>query len=566
MHVAGTDRVILTAISPNMWDDYLVFYDSIRRFHNYPIYVVCLEMIDWQLEEMKKQKEIHIITIDEDRMEDYKKTDPHWRQWFKPFYFKMIPEHETVLWLDSDACALDSLDPLFEQAEKKFFVIADYFAPKTCVNKHELYKKFKLDIPKDKAAVVLNSGVIGIQPARSEDKKVLKEWQRKVNIAAADKEVRSWLALFDQGALLWAMQELDMYSHILARKAWNWPAKKNPYELVTDSRPDPAAPKGWPGSMDGDVLHNIKVDNDGAVFAHFAGLPKLAHLCEPNHVHSLTYFRRKNGGRESKRIFIAGLERGAMRSLAEVFRRTCIGESWVRVNHRPTLAAEAQAKHLGNDYQTPEFEERIGLFNRHDCGLICEANKNLAFFIEEIYERLNGAARFIIMLRDPIMTIRSRMLNFATWPGHLHLAPICYQEDYRKFLRLGLDTTNNYFRIKPGVGEGMSLVDLHIWELEYTLTRISESLTKIPPHAYKFIWAENLRAEIFNVTQFVGGHKLDPTLAEQAARVKYGSGLKIHSQNTADWVESQIEGRTVEIYNRVAAAMHNNVMIPFNGV
>lgn len=556
------DRVILTAISPNMWDDYLVFYDSIRRLHDYPIYVVCLEMIDWQLEEMKGQKEVHIIEMDKDRMNEYKATDPHWRQWFKPYYFDMIPEHETVLWLDSDAVLLQSLDPLFEQAEKKFFVVADYFAPKTCVNKHELYQKYKLDIPKEKAMVVLNSGVVGMQPKR--DKEVMKQWRRKVSIAADDREVRSWLALFDQGALLWAMQELGMYNNIVPKKAWNWPAKKNPYELVTDSRPGDGS-VGWPGGMDGDVIHNIRTDNEGAVFAHFAGLPKLAHLCEPDHIHSLTYFRRKNGGRESRRVFVTGMERSGLRSVAEIFRRSCVGESWVRINHRPTLAAEAQAKHFGQDYQTPEFDERMGVYNRRDCGLICEANKNIAFFMEEIFSRLNGTAKFIIMLRDPVNLIRSRMLNFVTWTDRLHETPECYQEDYRKFMGLGLDTTNNYFRLKPGTADGMNLVDLHIWDLEYTLGTIQRALRTIPPHAYKFVWVENLRAEIFHLTQYIGGHKLDPALAEKAARVKHGTGLRIHSPATADWVEGELEGRTVEIYKRMAAVMQN-IPIPFTGV
>jgi hypothetical protein len=559
------DRVIVTAISPNMWHDYLVFYDSIRRHHDYPIYVVCLEMLNWQLEALKKNhKNVHIITINPDLIEEYKKTDTHWRQWFKPYYFDLIPEHETVLWLDSDMVILESLDPLCELAETKFVVMADFFAPKTCLNKLELYNKFKLEIPKEKANIVLNSGVIGMQPAR--DKHIMKMWKRKVDIAAKDKDVRSWLALFDQGALLWALQELNLYHLIMARKAWNFPAKRNPYELVTDSTLDGTMVQCLPlethVTPPEDLIENIRTDNPGAVVAHFAGLPKLAHLCEPNHQHSLTYFRRKNGGKEIRRAFILGLERAGTKTLAKVLRQSCTAESWVRYGLTPTLAAEAQAKHFGGDHRTHEFLERLELYARQDCGFVCEANKNLSYFVHDIHERLQGTARFIVMLRDPVSLIRSRFLNFVTWPDLLHKAPVCYQDDYRQFMRLGRDTSNNYFRLKPHKDTDRDLIDMHIWEVEHQLQELGRTLKELPPHLYKYVWVENMRAELFHLTQFLGGQQLDPAAAEKAARAKHGTGLKICSPETLDWVESQLEERLTEIYQRISAM----VAIPFRGV
>ncbi len=558
------DRAIFTAISPNMWHDYLVFYDSIRRFHDCPIYLVCLEMIDWQMNALQKHKNVHVITISEDLQEEYKKTDPHWRQWFKPYYFDLIPEHETLLWLDLDIVVLESLDPLFEKAENTFFVMRDYFAPKTCLNNPELYRKFKLDIPKEKANIALNSGVIGYQPERARDRQILKLWRRKVQIAADDKDIRSWIALYDQGALLWALQELDLYNLILAKKDWNHPAVKNPYELVTDSIDldmVQAIPQGNNITPTEDIITRIREDNQGAVIAHFAGLPKLAHLCEPNHIHSLGYFRRKNGGRESRRIFVTGLERAGMRSVAEIFRRSCSTESWIRHGLRPTLAAEAHAKHLGEDYKTYEFLERMDLYTRQDCGFICEANKNIAFFMQDIFDKSNGTARFITMLRDPVDLIRSRMLNFVMWTDELHTTPAHYQEDYRKHVRSGADLTNNHYRLRPHTPL-TGLVNLHIWEVEHTLLTIMNTIRGLPEYSYKIVWVENLRAETFHLTQFAGAQKLDPRAADRAAKIKFGTGLKVASPETIEWVDDQLETRVAEIYNRITKIIN----IPYRGV
>lgn len=558
------DRVILTAVSPNMWHDYLVFYDSIRRFHDFPIYLICLEMVDWQMEALDKHQNIHILTISADLQEEYKRTDPHWRQWFKPFYFDLLSGDKTVLWLDLDIVILESLEPLFEKAEETFFVVNDYFAPKTCLNSQKLYEKFKLDIPKDKANIVLNSGVIGLQLNRTRDREIVELWRQKVNMAASDKEIRSWLALYDQGALLWALQELGYYDLIVPKKDWNRPAVKNPYELVTDSiKLDMIQflPHGDSIIPAEDIIARIKADNPGAVAVHFAGLPKLAHLCEPNHVHSLTYFRRKNGGKESRRVFVTGLERAGMASVAEIFRQSCLTESWVRHGLRPTLAAEAQAKHMGHDYETYEFTERLKLYVRQDCGFICEANKNIVFFMREIFNRSNGVARFIIMLRDPVDLIRSRMLNFVTWPDELHTTPIYYQEDYRKHVCDGADLTNNRHRLRPH--EPMvDLMDLHIWEIEHTIQTVMDSIKTLPEYSYKLVWVENLRTETFHLTQFAGGQKLDPRIADQVAKTKYGVGPKTQSPETIKWVDAQLDGRIKEIYDRISKIVN----VPYRGV
>lgn len=554
-----TDRAIVTAISPNMWYDYLVFYDSLRRLHDYPIYAICLEMSDWHLDILRQQKNVHVIVIGPDQIEEYKAFNKHWRQWFKPFYLEMIPEHDTVLWLDVDMVIMDSLEPLFEHTQRRFLVVADYFAPKTCMNQYELYKKFRLDIPREKANIVLNSGVVGFKPAR--DKEILKHWRRKVAIAAQDEEVAGWIALFDQGALLWTLQELGLYDNILAKKGWNYPALKHPYELASDS----IEAEGLRGPRD--VIDEIRLDNPTATIAHFAGLPKLAHLAEVNHPHSRGYFRRKNGNRDIRRVFVVGVEGSGLRTMAEILRRSIATESWVRHSLHPTLAREVNARHFGADFQTDDYLKRLGVFERQDCGLVCEANKNLSFFVKEIQQRLGGNAKFLVMLRDPVNLLRSRLLQFVTWPEAVHTAPPCYRDDYRHFVEKTGDNSNNYFRCRPHDNRLMNLIDLHLWEIEHTLKTVMTDLQNFSDQNHRVVWLENVGGMAHTLSSWVGGGRIDPAMAQKMAKQKYSFNTKEYSQETADWVEDQIYCRMAEIYERVGAVVRSqNLNMPYMGV
>lgn len=561
----STDRAIVTAVSSNMWHDYLVFYDSIRRHHDYHIYIVGIELTNWQINALKEHINITVLPLSPDIVAVYKASAVHWCQWYKPYYYDMIPDgHRTLLWLDVDIVILGSVDPIFEIAERRFVVMADYFAPKTCLNSPELYKKFQIDVPKEKSHIALNSGVVGFQPER--DRRILKLWKRKSGLALSDKEVQSWIALFDQGCLLWALHELELTNLITPKKAWNHPAKKNPYELVSDSTKSGTMVPMWSVGNNiyssDDLIANIRTDNPGAVVAHFAGLPKLTHLCDVNNQNSITYVRHRHGVREVRRTFIVGLERAGIQNMTNILRQSCSAECWVRHGLKPTMAAEAQALHHQTEYQTHEFLERLETYARKDCGFVCEGNKNLTYFINDIQKQLDGTARFIVMLRDPASLIRSRFLNFVTWPDQLYKTPRYYQTEYREYMQLGRDTSNNYYRLKPHDNQDRDLIDLHIWEVEHQLKTLARTFNDMSPNLYKYVWVEDIRSEIPYLSQFSGGTYIDPDTADKVARQKHGVGLKLCSQETLEWVESQIENKLAEIYQRISAF----VTIPFRGI
>jgi hypothetical protein len=552
-----------------MWDDFLVFYDSFRKFHDYPIYIIALEMPSRLVAKLRSFEKVIVIDLPKEETDKYKKVHAHWRQWYKPFYFDMIPQHETILWLDIDMVIIADLEPIFQHIERQFVVMADYFAPKTCRNNPALYEKYGPEVPIPHRDTVLNSGVVGYKPTR--DYQILELWKAKVTTAINDPEVRNWIALFDQGALLWALQELQLYDVILAKREWNYPAKKNPYELNTPSKPDEDAFPPWPTSlsMEGNVIHQIKVDNPRAVIAHFAGLPKLAHLCVRDHVSSQNFAIQKHGGTGIQRTFVIGLERCGIRAIAEIARRSCTVENWIRVNFVPTLAAEVQAKHSGRAYETHALHERIACFRRRDCNLVMEANKNLGFFIEEIFHGLSGECRFILMLRDPVQLLKSHILNFCTWNDTLYLTPDYYQRDYRKYMALGLDGSNNYFRIRPPENQidMNDLVGLHLWEIESSLQTIMTSLKQIPTQNWKVCWLDSLSKEILNLSRFMAGFRLDLNVAREHARIRYGANLEICGPDTVKWVTDVVNERSVEIYSRWGIILNQfGVSIPYCGI
>lgn len=524
-------RAILTAVSSNLWTDYLVFYESVRRHHEYPIYVICLELTDWQLAHLAGQRGVVAVPLDD--AEIYKQADKHWRQWYKPFYFELVPKEADLLWLDVDLVVLDSLEPLFAKAEEQFFVMADYFAPKSCLNKPELYRKHHLEIAKDRSQLVLNSGVIGIQPQR--DRALLKLWQRKVNLAMVDQEIRSSIALFDQGALLWAMHELGVQDQILARKSWNYPARKNPYEL------------------DDKLWGRIKRDNPEAVIAHFAGLPKLSQLCEIDHQASLIHFRRKQPRRDTRRIIVTGLELAGIEEMAKTLRRSCQDESWVRTDLEPGLAHNVLTGQ-------PFPERRLALYARQDCALACEASHHLSHYLLEIHNKLD-TARFIILVKDPVELIRQRFLQFAIWPDVIGYTPEFYQADYRKFMadasKYGLGASN-YFRETP---EETELFDLHLWEVERSMRRLFDTIKELPPNVYRMVWAENLGADLPQLIQFAGKQFDYRTPLAQPRRRNW---CDVQSRQ---WIEDQIAARSNEIYERTGSVLRESTLsLRYGGV
>ena len=550
---------IVTAVSDNMMKDFLVFYHSIRRHHGYDIYVINLELSVSSIQCINKLHAAHIVNVDRSEVEKFKSLDKHWRQWYKPFYLKSCPPIDYALWLDVDIVVLDRLDSLFAQVTKSFFVIKDYFDPIYCRNEDALYKKYP--VPCNKVGqIVCNSGVLGYSPVR--DALIIDTWLEFVKTVHADLNFRPHVHLFDQGALLHTIHKLDIAHTVLPFKAWNYPAKKSPYEYCLPEINNLHGNYRWPNgdSVGGDIIDCIKNDNREVIIAHFAGLPKLTHLCEVNHEYTVRRSMQKNHPYPPARIAIVGLERAGTHSMTEYLHRSCITESWIRHEHIPMLCQEAKAKHDGEEYQTDGLKNRVKLFERQDAPVIIEANHRLSFFIEDL--AIVPDLKFILMIRDPVELIRSRMRNFSIWQDLIYKYPGCYQDDlYALPKSFGRGSAaQNAYRIRPDNINELEIIDAHIYEVCKTLDIALQQLKRLGESRYMIIDIYKLDKHINALHQFISPHFLNRHTMKVICKRKFGQALhNTVSTASLDWIDATVSNNRDKIIHH-----YNEVMIKHN--
>jgi len=561
--------IILTAVSDNMWDDYLVFYESIRRFTDLSVIVTALEISDEHKKILSNQINVVVLDFDPEEFKTFKTIGGHWCQWFKPFYIKKCIEDiepQFILWIDVDTVILQPLDVIFKEIADKFVVIRDYFAPETTINDPKLYKKYKCDVDDlEKNRAALNSGVLGFNVER--DRYILDLWIEKVDILLNDIEAREWVRLFDQGALLWAMRELDILHLIKTSsdepgiEAWNYPAKRNVYEST--EKYDYL----WPGKDDqigGDLINNIRLDNPRAVIAHYAGLLKLSHLCEINSRHSIKALQCKpQASQPTQKLFCVGLERCGTHSFAEIIRRSTVVESWVRHEHRPCLAEDAftkfQMQEQEQEFMTEDLNNRLALYRRSDCKLVCESNHRLSFFIKEINEATNGTSKFVLLLRNPLDLIASRLYNFALWPGFSDKYPGFYQFSiYELRQKFGDGSSDqNIFRIRHSGYLDSDIIDLHLWEINKTLDVALKQLRSLRDDQYRIVWLEDIRNWHKEITQLINPSYFQIKNMRAVCNTKYGEHVSVKTE-IKEWANELIINNRVKILTLFAATLHKH--------
>lgn len=543
---------ILTAVSPNLWVDFKLFLHSLREHCHHDLYVVDLGLLDDQRDFLKKQKNVVILHFDVDSANHLRQN---WPQWAKPYYFNLLPNDiDYLLWIDVDTIILQSLGPLFAQATTGFFVLTDQFAPSSCINDDQLYARYSTSIDNRYKSLALNSGVIGLALHREEDRKIIVEWQELTNIVQRDPDIVDYIKLYDQGVLLWVIHKLQKFDCVLDIKEWNYPAKRNPYNLYENSY-------NWqaPDAIGGNIFDNIRYDNQAAIIAHYAGLPKLSNLLEIDDKTSITNFRNRRGTIPQKRLFVVGLERSGTHTIAEAIRRSAKVETWVRHeylerNGSGVLAIEAYKKFHREANPLNCLYRRLKLYSRNDCAIICESNHRLAFFIPEILRGLNGDCKFILMLRDPVALIRSRLYNFSAWLNSLSKYPGSYQYDIHRGGSNGFNpciSEFNLFRITPE--DDLDIIGMHIWEICTTLNIIFTDTLKSGANLIT-IWLEQATIASKTLHELCRPN-LDINILQHHLKIKYGAHNGLHSSETIDWVESLITQNSQRITDAVYSVL-----------
>jgi hypothetical protein len=527
---------IITAFTPNFYDDFYLFYRSLRRYSRVPLMAF---PVDYD-EPPELPDDIYSINLTEAELKPFRNIGQRWVQWFKPSLIKRACKRhklETVLWLDSDIVILDDVRPMFEKALETFFVMADNFAPHDCLNDDRLYEEYPSEVTEAEAKIALNSGVIGIRMPR--DKKIIREWEERTKIVARNPHLMKYISLYDQGTLLWAMRDLKLLDKVIKKPEWNHNAKRNAYEdgVMAQRWPVPDIPR-----MGGDLFEEVKFDNPDAIIAHYAGLPKLTHLLHKDIQETQQFRWNKYRHAEPVRIFGVGLERAGTHSLAEILRRCCRVESWVRHEYTPTLSDQAVTKWLGKECDDDVLTERLELYKRWDIQLLSEVNHRLGFFIPEIKDAI-PESKFVLLLRNPLDLIRSRLINFSGWSSELYKFPGFYQFDvygmHKSFGAGSLD--QNKHRLRPQAATwDLGPIEMHVWEVVETLRFVLKDLRNLPEDDYQIIWIEQLRESISDLSKLIPRHYLYWGEAVKWAGVRFGASVKCSDQSMR-WIDDQIE-------------------------
>lgn len=548
---------ILTAASNNIWVDCKAFLYSLRQHCHYPLYIVNLNLDDEQVKFLNSQESVYVLPFSLDCPTHLLRN--RW-QWYKPYYFDQLPtDIDYALWIDIDTIILKSLGPLFAAANERFFVIQDYFAPESCKNTPEVYEKYPAPVAPQHEDLVLNSGVIGFSLKRDEDRFIIKQWQEFTNILHSDAIVSPGVSLFDQGALLWVLRKHDKLDCILNNMTWNCPAKRNPYDLFEDSYK-------WQSDnvtcMGGDIFDNVKYDNPNAIIAHYAGVPKFSNLLKVNDPTAVGNLRNKRG-REivPKRVFVVGLERAGTHTFVEALRKSSLVDCWIRHEYNPLLAVEAYKKFHQEPWAPANLYKRLAMYARNDCEIVCEANHRLSFFVPEIYRALGGQCEFVLLLRDPIALIRSKLLIFSTWLDNLTEYPGCYQHDmyHARPIIDQVRSQFNKYRIKPPTD--LDIIGRHIWEICATLDVLFTDIAKTKTDL-TILWLDKLSTQTSLIAKLFP-RMLNKTILGKQLQIKYGAYQKLHSNETIQWIDELLASNQDRIIQSVyPVLMRHGCVVP----
>ena len=551
---------IITAISPAWFIEFKILYQSIQKIADIPISVVGLDLLDEQKQHIRKTRSVELIEIEEEKLNEFKKLGAHWKPYYKPYYMLQSP-YDYTLWIDADAVVLKELDEIFAKINDGIFFTTDYFAPETCLNDSRLYEEYSAPVPLEHENIAINTGVLGYHFPR--DKHIFEKWFKNVNIVNKNPHLKNYIKLYDQGVFIWTMRETGNIGDIHTDPKYNYPAKRNLYEYHENKFdydykwPSPDMPK-----MGGDIIDNIKLDNPNAVIAHFAGRPKLSDLIKINSSQSVVYRQRLINAPVNK-IFCVGMERCGTHTLAEVVRRssekgnwreTNIGlhrkpTTWIRHEHNPSLAKEAWLKFNNQKFQSGNLHRKLVKYKREDCNLLFEADHRLSFFINEIYASLEGNAKFIMLLRDPVSLIRSRLMNFTMWPDFNCKYPGFYQMDMAKLQHTfgHGSTSQNEYRIRPPNHLKLDIIDMHLWEITTTINTAMNSLKSVDKENFKIWYVEDLNPT--SIMDFIGKEYINHALCKDALKTKFGSNIDTQSQFTVDWINNLITKNKIKIYD-----------------
>lgn len=391
---------IITAVSHNLWSDYLLFYNSLFRFNCFNLVVVGLDINDNQKEFIRRQTNTNLVEIEQSVLSEFKKISNDWAKWCKPLFIKHISENfDLVLWIDCDTIIAKSLDELFSIIRDQFFVVADYFAPQQCYNKPNLYDYYNIT---EVTPHVINSGVVGFRFPR--DDYIIDQWVGATNDLKVNKQIMENVTLYDQGLLLLAVQKFKLYDCISTNINFNYPARR----LLFNNKSD--------------YVDFVINNNHGSVIIHFAGLLKASHVRIINHPTTLKYNRSRYGDYSAIKKFVGGFE-------------YLIDQSYYAMSENSSDGVYV------DKYESPEQplehidDKNLKLFDRTDASEFVVFGQQLPMVFDQLRSRYTGCM-CVAMVGDPLLEVKYKIDNFCIPHSFVSQTPLEYQFKYNNAMLL----------------------------------------------------------------------------------------------------------------------------------
>lgn len=251
--------------------------------------------------------------------------------------------------------------------------------------------------------------------------------------------------------------------------------------------------------------------------------------------------------------FVVGLERCGTHSIANILEKSCLVQSYIEHEPIPHLCYEASQFVDNKEWLTSALENRIQIYNNNNFEFICEVNHRLSFFVEYLGKELPNA-KFILMIRDPIKTLVSRVATLAHWPDIIDRYPKFYQYKIKTLVPNGKDIFNTY-RPKP-VSFDMPLQDIYLWEWIETYRIVSK---QIKDFNHIILDTKMITKSVTDLLDFIDSNIFDSTVALQESKKRVDSAYEnIHMSDTIAYAWDLFEPHMKTIKNRIREEFPND--------
>jgi len=263
------ERGIITACDANYFPGLLMLHRSVQE--SAPCVVACydLGLTPAQKAQVAGAENLCLLPLPPDgridrirmAMENVtplaKRHKRVWPLWICPLLISHAPFRE-VFWMDCDLVVLRNLHGLFGRLASGPVFTPENKAPHLTPNAPALYRLLPIDRPFDPLVPAVNAGVSGWRLER--DAAAIEAYTLPVERAIDDLAVRAAISWHDQGALIWAIQQLGLEHRVEPASIWN---------LCVDNTALQAAPPPW----DDAFLANARRAVPQANIVHWNGSP-----------------------------------------------------------------------------------------------------------------------------------------------------------------------------------------------------------------------------------------------------------------------------------------------------